>query len=47
MAVKVTLVPAQIELALAAILTLGVTFGVTVIVPVAFSEPQPPVKGIL
>ena len=32
MAVKVTLVPAQIVLALAAILTLGVTFGVTVIV---------------
>ena len=32
MAVKVTLVPTQIVVALAAILTLGVAFGVTVIV---------------
>ena len=40
-AVKVTLVPAQIVLALAAILTVGVTFGVTVIVtsfPFAVAE---------
>jgi len=46
-AVKVTLVPAQIVVADAVILTLAGRFGLTVMVPVAFTLPHPPVKGIV
>ena len=45
-AVNVTDVPAQIVVALAAIDTLAVRFGLTVIVPVALTDPHPPVSGI-
>ena len=45
-AVNVTEVPEQIVVALAAMETLAVRIGLTVIVPVAFTDPQPPVSGI-
>ena len=46
-AVKVTLDPIQIAVSLAPILTLAGKLGLTVMVPVAFTVPQPPVKGML
>jgi hypothetical protein len=45
-AVNVTEVPEQIVVAVAAIETLAGTFGLTLIVPVAFTDPHPPVSGI-
>ena len=45
-AVNVTLDPEQMVVADAEMLTLACKFGLTLIVPVAFTEPQPPVKGI-
>ena len=46
-AVNATLVPGQMVVADAAILTLAGKFGLTVIVPVALIAPQPPVNGML
>ena len=46
-AVNVTLVPAHIVVADALMLTLAGKLGFTVIVPVAFTVPQPPDNGML